>query len=211
MKRVLLVTAAMLLGACQQSPLQSDGRVSRVSTLGRASPFSLPLPFPPGTQQIPGMATYHCDGQGHNSGKGYPKCQSGIPLVVLDAGLDKNNQPLCAALLPYNELVVHTGRKPNGKAKEAVVVWQIVGSSDYEFSSATDGIALRPPSGSPLPLPSDVYDDKGFEGGGKQKYRWRARDEAPTRQKFNHDAAVVHKSGSPKCEPMDPIIINQDN
>lgn len=210
MKRVLLVTAAMLLGACQQSPLQSDGRVSREGTLGRVRPFTLPLPFPEGTQQIPGMATYHCDGRGHNSGKGYPKCHDGIPVVVLDAGLDMNNQALCAALLPYNELVVHTGQKLNGKAKEAVVVWQIVNSNDYEFSSAMDGIALRPPSGSPLPPPSDVYDDKGFDGN-KQRYRWRAKDEAPTGKKFNHDAAVVHKSGSPKCAPMDPIIINQDN
>ena len=216
MKRSLLVVTVFGgLAACQQAPQENKSAAAPGFTPGVLVPFSLPLPFPPGLQVTPGKATLHCDGQGHDSGKGYPKCHKGIPLVVLDAGLNPQGKPLCVSLLPYNELVIHTGKKNNGMPKDATVVWEIFGSDEYVFGeqvdgSRVDGIALRPQPLSP-DLPAMVYDGKGFDGTGKRRYKWRSKDEAPTNKKFNHDAVVVHQSGSHRCEPIDPVIINQDN
>lgn len=120
----------------------------------------------------------------------------GIPIIVL-----VKPSGGCLALVPYVNLIVHTG------GKRTKVVWKIRGNAEYRFDS-TKGIALTKVPGTTDPTePTDIYDSRLNQN---DRYKWEVKPAATRNKKFAHVANVIDGVGRP-CEWADPVIVNTDN
>lgn len=134
---------------------------------------------------------YHCIGNGPNPMK-YPKCQDGIPVLVL-----LKDDGSCLSLVPYYELVVHAGA-----SGDTVIEWKLHGPDAYDFD-VSNGIELLPKSGSLIP-PGTNY--RGKLRVARDRYRAQLIAGASPLT-FQHQAQVKGPAGA--CTPIDPLISNK--
>jgi hypothetical protein len=178
----LLSVAAAVLVACT-TPSDTHKRVGIQSEFGTASLQD---------------GVYHCVSDEHPNPNRYPKCNDGIPVIVLL----KESGSGCLALVPYRRLEVHTDQR------RTKVVWKLFGPDGYRFDT-TKGIELRRKQGSTDPTkPDAIFQDGGRDTG--DKFRWTVRLGAPEKREFDHDASV-RDAQDKLCERIDPLIINSDN
>ena len=180
MHAIVMVLAAASLAGCavQRAP-------ERISS-GEAGQRAL-------VRNIPEIAAgvLHCDGPGaHN---GFTKCD-GIPVMVLYP--DDPPAGRCVSLLPYNQLVVHTGRNKPATA----VVWQLTAPTDYRFDD-DKGITFLQSSTS-FPAGKALGDGKQF------KVNIPANAASAS---VGHQALVkLPPNVGGYCAQVDPRIINQE-
>lgn len=179
MRIELVALLAVAVGACSTHPPSGVAARGKPTVVSRDGVITV------------ADGAFHCVGNGPNPNR-YPKCQDGIPVLVL-----LKDDGSCLSLVPYYELVVH-----GESARHTDIIWKLHGPATHEFD-AGNGIELQAKSGSLIP-PETNYPEKVRVKPDEYRVRLKAGASPLT---FQHQAQVKGPGGA--CTPIDPLISNR--